>query len=131
MLGRATVRDKRAFADLAMAIDGTRDRVESGSGASKVKQGSTHSPLRVTFVVFKFVLGTGMLSMPRAVADTGAVLFPALLLAFAATTWISCSMLAYALDVAGLAGDRRRPCTLVSDTRPRPPLRPTTTPPAG
>ena len=101
MPGRATVRDKRAFADLAMAIDGTRDRVESGSGASKVKQGSTHSPLRVTFVVFKFVLGTGMLSMPRAVADTGAVLFPALLLAFAATTWISCSMLAYALDVAG------------------------------
>jgi len=60
-----------------------------------------HPPWRIAFVLFKFIIGTGILAMPKSMQQTGVLLFVALLLFFGAIAWAGCVLIAMSLDLIG------------------------------
>ncbi|KAJ9447514.1 Vacuolar amino acid transporter 2 [Diplonema papillatum] len=63
----------------------------------------------VTIGLFKTCVGTTILSMPKALANTGLVVFPLLLFGFGLVAHYSCSLVARSIDIMG-GGKHIDPC---------------------
>eukprot|EP01063_Lacrimia_lanifica_P007559 TRINITY_DN14844_c0_g1_i1.p1 TRINITY_DN14844_c0_g1~~TRINITY_DN14844_c0_g1_i1.p1 ORF type:complete len:448 (+),score=162.54 TRINITY_DN14844_c0_g1_i1:48-1391(+) len=78
----------------------TYSDVEAGGGA-KAPHLSWRIWLLTAVGLFKSLMGTGLLSMPKAMHDTGVLLFPVLLMSFSALAQIGCVLITRTIEMVG------------------------------